>query len=76
MKLKDCLELGKDLGAETVRDAYLNVDYHAIQIFKYDEIYKELKELVDEFNALYNEGKITGDTSINEALEILNSKGE
>lgn len=76
MKLKDCLEFGKDLGLKTVKDAYINTDYHAIQIFKYEDIYKELKELSDEFNVLYKEGKLNADTSIEDALEILNNKGE
>ena len=76
MRLKKCLEIGRDCGLKTVRDSYVNIDLHAINIFKYDEIYKELKELIEEFNNLYNEGKITGDTSIDDALEILNNKGE
>lgn len=76
MRLKKCLEIGRDCGLKTVRDSYVNIDLHAINIFKYDEIYKELKELSDEFNVLYKEGKLNADTSIEDALEILNNKGE
>ena len=40
MKLKECLELGKECGLTTWEDCYVNVDLHAMCIFKYDEINK------------------------------------
>ena len=45
MKLKECLELGKECGLTTWEDCYVNVDLHAMCIFKYDEINKEILEL-------------------------------
>ena len=45
MKLKECLELGKACGLTTWEECYDNVDLHAMSIFKYDEINKEILEL-------------------------------
>ena len=45
MKLKECLELGKACGLTTWEECYDNVYLHAGNIFKYDEIGKEILEL-------------------------------
>lgn len=42
MKLKDCLELGKDCGLSTWEECYDNVYIHASQIFSYDRLMKQL----------------------------------
>ena len=52
MKLKECLELGKECGLTTWEDCYVNVDLHAMCIFKYDEINKELLELQKDMFAI------------------------
>lgn len=43
MKLKECLSIAKDCGLTTISEAYLNIKYHAISIFSYDDIDKKWK---------------------------------
>lgn len=45
MKLKECLEIGKACGLTTWKECYDMIDFHAMNIFKYDEINKEIFEL-------------------------------
>lgn len=45
MKLKECLEFGKACGLTTWEECYDNLYLHAGNIFKYDEIGKEILEL-------------------------------
>jgi len=45
MKLKDCLELGKECGLSTVEECYNNVTMHYSSLFVYDDIEKEMDEL-------------------------------
>lgn len=52
MKLEECFKLAEACGLTTVGEAYDNVRIHAINIFIYDEITKELQELVDEIDNL------------------------
>ena len=52
MKLKECLELGKICGLTTWEQCYNNVDLHAMSIFKYDEINKEILELQKDMFAI------------------------
>ena len=75
MKLKECLELGKECGLTTWEDCYVNVDLHAMCIFKYDEINKEILELQkdmfainpDKFCEIFN---ATKDDLINKGWDI------
>lgn len=69
MNLKTCLSIAKDCGLTTIGEAYLNIKYHAISIFSYDDINKEMKELADEINELSNKGPINTDTLIDEYLK-------
>lgn len=65
MKLKNCLELGKDCGLSTWEECYDNVYMHAGQIFSYDRIAVELLELQkemfktdpDKFCKIFNSNK-------------------
>ena len=70
MKLRECLEFGKELGLEDVGEAYLNIRYHAIQIFEYGKIAEELNEITLEYNELYEKGLINCDMLIDDALKI------
>lgn len=73
MKLRECLEMGKRLGLTTVREAYLNVDYHAMNMFTYSEIVEEMNELNCEYNGQYNKGLIKASMTIDEALKNIES---
>ncbi|RLG42593.1 MAG: hypothetical protein DRO05_00520 [Thermoproteota archaeon] len=46
MKLKEAIELGKALGLETPEEAINNVLMHSLNLFKYEDIPKELRELI------------------------------
>lgn len=52
MKLKECLELGKECGLTTWEECYDNVYLHSSSIFKYDEINKEILELQKDMFAI------------------------
>ena len=71
MKLKECLEFGIECGMKTLGDAYLNIDIHAMNIFKYDELTKEMNELTEEYNHYYNLGLMSSKSAIDECMKIL-----
>jgi len=52
MKLEECFNLAEACGLTTIGEAFDNVRIHAINIFIYEEITKELQELVDEIDGL------------------------
>jgi len=56
MKLKDAIEFGKDCGLNTVEECVSNIEIHAMNLFRYTEINKELKELYDEYNTFQRTG--------------------
>ena len=70
MKLRECLEFGKELGLDNVGEAYLNIRYHAIQIFEYGKTVEELNEITLEYNELYEKGLINCDMLIDDALKL------
>ena len=70
MKLRECLEFGKELGLEDVGEAYFNIRLHAIQMFEYSRMAEEMNEITLEYNDLYEKGLINSDMSIDDALKI------
>ncbi len=50
MTLKEAIRIGKVCGLETVDEAVLNVELSAMQIFPYEDISKELRELNSEYD--------------------------
>lgn len=65
MKLIKCLEIGRSCDLETVGEAMLNIDMHAISIFDYEKLTEELSEMHDEFNS----SGFTKDTLISSVLK-------
>lgn len=51
MKLKDAIDIGKGCGLDTVEECVENIEIHAISLFSYDVITKELNELKNEYKA-------------------------
>ena len=45
MKLAQAIEIGKSCGLTTLNEIVYNIKLHAIQLFDYDNIDKELQEL-------------------------------
>ena len=48
MTLKEACELADACGLETIGEAIMNAEFHAISLFTYDEIAAELNELYNE----------------------------
>ena len=49
MKLKRAIKIGKDCGLETIGEAICNIELHATNIFDFDKIQEEIKELYNDF---------------------------
>lgn len=47
MKLKECLEIGKECGLTTLNEALMNIEIHATNVFSYSEMSNELNELYE-----------------------------
>lgn len=45
MTLDICMKIGKDCGLYTIGECYDNIEIHALSLFPYSEINKELLEL-------------------------------
>ena len=48
MKVKEACEIADECGLETIGEAILNIQIHAISIFSYDDLDKELRELYED----------------------------
>jgi len=48
MKLKDAIDVGQECGLETPAECVNNIILHAMNLFPYDDINIETKELVEE----------------------------
>lgn len=70
MKLISAVELGNDMGLTTVGESIFNVRMHAIQIFNYSDIAKEISELFDDFAELQKTHGITNDTLTTDVLKM------
>ncbi|MBQ8234965.1 MAG: hypothetical protein IJZ36_05240 [Bacilli bacterium] len=69
MKLKEALELGLTCNLETVGECIYNVKLHAISLFSYTALNKELDELYREESELYERTHFNRDSNINVILE-------
>ena len=76
MELITCLDLAESCDLDTVGESIYNVRIHAINIFDYDSISKELNELDEEYARYYLKGLMDKDTSIKDAKEILIKQAE
>lgn len=45
MKLKECMEIGKECGLYSIEECYDNIVLHNLCLFKCDDILKEIEEL-------------------------------
>lgn len=43
MKLKECIEIGKECGLFSIGECYNNIVLHSLSLFKYDDISREIK---------------------------------
>lgn len=48
MKVKEACEIADTCGLETIGEAVFNIELHALNLFIYDELDKELNELYED----------------------------
>ena len=72
MKLKEALEIGIDCGLETTRECIRNIQIHALSLFSYSEISKEIDELYNEAEELVAKTNFTTDDRAEDLLTWLN----
>ena len=58
MKLREACNIGLACGLETLGEAVMNIQIHAMNIFTYDEMVKEINELVSECTNYDSNSKI------------------
>lgn len=58
MKLKTACGIALDCGLNTIGEAIMNIDIHAISVFSYSEMNKELAELYEDAKGIDLEAKI------------------
>lgn len=58
MKLKTACGIALDCGLNTIGEAIMNIDVHAISVFSYSEMNKELAELYEDTKGIDLEAKI------------------
>lgn len=46
MKLKTCMEIGKSCGLTKIEECYDNIYLHSSMMFKYQDINKEIEEIM------------------------------
>lgn len=56
MTLDKCIEIGRECGMTNMRECFNNIDYHSTMLFKYEEINKELNELIKEIEEKWDIG--------------------
>jgi hypothetical protein len=58
MKLKEAIKIGKDSGLDTIEECILNISHYCMNIFTYEEINMEMKELFEDLNEYLKTGKL------------------
>ena len=58
MILDECIEIGKECGLTDLRECFNNIDIHSTMLFKYEEINKELNDLIDDIEQKYSIGHL------------------
>ncbi len=58
MTLDECIAMGKECGMTDMRECFNNIDYHSAMLFKYEEINKELNELIHDIEVKYSIGHL------------------
>ena len=56
MKLKECMDLGKECGLYSIEECYDNIILHRLSLFEHNDILKEIEELQKDI--LYNYPKL------------------
>ncbi len=70
MKIQTALEVAKDCGLETVGEAIFNIKLHAVNLFSYSDIQKELAELENTWEWTKSHRKTHDGKTINEDTPV------
>lgn len=71
MKIQKALEIAYDCGLETVGEAICNIEIHALSLFSYTDIGKELNELRKTWNWIKEHRRTPdGQNKVNEETEV------
>lgn len=74
MKLIKALELAEECGLETVIEAFRNVQIHADQLFTYETMNDEYREILNEWFLLDDDGLFNYKSSVRDVLEWMRDK--
>lgn len=74
MKLIKALELAEECGLETVIEAFRNVQIHADQLFTYETMNDEYREILNEWFLLDDDGLFNYKSSVRNVLEWMRNK--
>lgn len=74
MKLIKALELAEECGLETVIEAFRNVQIHADQLFTYETMNDEYREILNEWFLLDDDGLFNYKSSVRDVLEWMRNK--
>lgn len=73
MTLKSCLEIGIECGLKTISEAMLNIEIHALSIFSYSDLNKELEQLYKEKEELLQKTDFSNNDESKSVLEWINN---
>lgn len=70
MKLQTAIEIAKNCGLETAGEAIFNIKLHAVNLFSYSDIQKELAELENTWEWTKSHRRTPDGKAINEDMPV------
>lgn len=70
MKIQTAIEIAKDCGLETAGEAIFNIKLHAVNLFSYPDIQKEIEELENTWEWTKSHRKTPEGKAINENTPV------
>lgn len=70
MKIQTAIEIAKDCGLETVGEAIFNIKLHAVNLFSYPDIQKEIEELENTWEWTKSHRRTPDGKAINENTPV------
>lgn len=70
MKIQTAIEIAKDCGLETAGEAIFNIKLHAVNLFSYPDIQKEIEELENTWEWTKSHRRTPDGKAINENTPV------
>lgn len=70
MKIQTAIEIAKDCGLETAGEAIFNIKLHAVNLFSYPDIQKEIEELENTWEWTKSHRRTSDGKAINENTPV------